>query len=370
MVFSKIVKLIWVGFMKNICFLIGDIGNAGGTERVTTLIANDLCKKDHNVYILSLIDRSTNFFKLEDSIKTYGLYNEEVSFKNNFLGVVWKIRQFVKKNKIDTLIVVDSISCLFTVPALSGLKINHICWEHFNFNVNLGVKTRDLGRRLASRYCNYVVTLTKRDKDLWEQGLKNIKAKIVPIANPTPYENTNSIPNLKYKIVLAMGRLTYQKGFDLLIDAWAIVCEANFDWTLRIVGSGENEDDLKRQTQNLGIEDRVDFISATKNVEQYFRTSSYYCLSSRFEGLPMVLLEAQAFGLPIIAFDCDTGPSELVDSNNGILVEKDNIYQLSAALIESINDSQSKYLIKVNNAISTNRRFTLSNQIGLWLDII
>ena len=356
--------------MKKICFLIGNLDHSGGTERVTSLIANELVKMSYNVSIISLTGGKQPFFELNNSIKTYSLYSDKVSFKTNFLGVVYKLRNFVKKNNVDTFIVVDSISCLFTVPALSGLKINHICWEHFNFNVNLGVKSRDLGRRLAARYCDYVVTLTKRDKYLWEQGLRNIKAEVVPIANPTPYENTNNIPSLEYKTVLAIGRLTYQKGFDLLIDAWVLVCETNLDWRLRIVGNGEDEENLKKQTKNLRIEDRVDFVAATTDVKMHYTTSSFYCLSSRFEGLPMVLLEAQAFGLPIVAFDCDTGPSELVNSKNGILVEKENIEQLSTALTVLINNSELQYLEKVGNTVSTNNKFTVKKQIGLWLDIL
>ena len=356
--------------MKKVCFLIGNLNNSGGTERVTTLIANELVRMSYNVSIISLTGGKQPFFELDNSIRTYSLYSDKVSFKTNFLGVVYKLRNFVKNNKIDSFVVVDSISCIFTVPAFYGLKLNHICWEHFNFDVNLGVKSRDLGRRLAARYCDYVVTLTKRDKELWQQGLKNIKAKIIPIANPTPYVNTNHTPSLEYKTVLAMGRLTYQKGFDLLIDAWALVCKINLDWTLRIVGTGEDEENLKQQAKNLGIEDRVEFVLATKSVEIHYTTSSFYCLSSRFEGLPMVLLEAQAFGLPIVAFDCDTGPSELVNSKNGILVEKENIEKLSIALLSSMDDSESQYMEKVNSAVSTSNKFTVKNQIGLWLDIL
>ncbi|SLJ83939.1 glycosyltransferase family 4 protein [Psychrobacter sp. DAB_AL43B] len=356
--------------MKKICFLIGNLNNSGGTERVTTLIANELAKMNYNIFIISFKGDKEPFFELDDSIKIYSLYSDSISFKTNFFGVIWKLRSFIKNNKVDTLIVVDSISCIFSVPALYRLKINHICWEHFNFNINLGVRSRDLGRKLAARYCDYIITLTQRDKELWEQGLKNIQAKLVPIANPTPYENTNHIPSLEYKTVLAMGRLTYQKGFDLLIDAWAVVCKTNLDWTLRIVGSGEDEENLKQQAKNFSIEDRVNFVPATKNVETHYTTSSFYCLSSRFEGLPMVLLEAQAFGLPIVAFDCDTGPSELVNSKNGMLVEKENIQQLSTALIALMNNSKLQYLKKVNNTVSTNKNFTVKNQIGLWLDIL
>lgn len=357
--------------MKKVCFLIGNLDNSGGTERVATLIANKLVKMSYNVSIISLTGGKCPFFELNDSIRTYSLYPDKVSFKTNFFGVVYKLRDFVKKNKIDSFVVVDSISCVFTVPAFYGLKLNHICWEHFNFNANLGVKSRDLGRRLAAGYCDYVVTLTKRDKELWEQGLKNIKAKIIPIANPTSYENTNHTPSLEYKNVLAMGRLTYQKGFDLLIDAWALVCQTNLDWTLRIVGTGEDEEHLKQQAKNLGIYDRISFVPATKSVELYYTTSSFYCLSSRFEGLPMVLLEAQAFSLPIVAFDCDTGPSEIIDNEvNGFLVNNGNINNLSKAIERIIELDNTLYSELSKNAKTTSSRFLINNIINSWKKII
>lgn len=353
--------------MKKVCFLIGNLDNSGGTERVTTLIANELVKLSYNVSIISLTGGKKPFFELDDSIRTYSLYSDKVSFKTNFFGVVYKLRNFVKNNKIDSFVVVDSISCIFTVPALYGLKINHICWEHFNFNVTLGVKSRDLGRRLAARYCNYVVTLTERDKELWEQGLVNIRAKIVSIANPTPYENMNHIPSLEYKTVLAIGRLTYQKGFDLLIDAWALVCETNFDWTLRIVGSGEDEENLKKQAQSLGIENRIDFVSATKNVEQYFKTSSLYCLSSRFEGFGLVMIEAQSFGLPIVAFNCDVGPADIITNEvNGFLCAVEDISSLSEKILEFIILDKEVYRTFSSEAKESAKRFEIKNIILNW----
>ena len=357
--------------MKKVCFLIGNLDNSGGTERVTTLIANELVKLSYNVSIISLTGGKKPFFELDDSIRTYSLYSDKVSFKTNFFGVVYKLRNFVKNNKIDSFVVVDSISCIFTVPALYGLKINHICWEHFNFNVNLGVKSRDLGRRLAVKYCDYVVTLTRRDKELWEQGLKSIKAKIVPIPNPTPYEDINHIPSLEYKTVLAMGRLTYQKGFDLLLDAWALVCQTNLDWTLRIVGNGEDEKNLKQQAKNLNIEDRVNFLPATKNVELHYKTSSFYCLSSRFEGLPMVLLEAQAFGLPIIAFDCDTGPSEIITHNsNGYICNVNDAKELKEALIKMIDSNQQNFENMCYNSKINSENYKVDKIIEKWKEIL
>lgn len=320
--------------MKKICFLIGNLNSSGGTERVTTLIANALAQKNFQVSILSLTNGKQPFFELVPSIKTYSLYTENISFKKNFLGAVWLIRRFVTQNQIDTLVVVDSISCVFTVPALFGLKVKHICWEHFNFKVNLGVKYRDIGRKWAAKYCDYVVTLTKRDKELWEQGIKNIKAKIIPIANPSPFEVQENIPSLDYKTILCVGRLTYQKGFDLLITAWARVAQQVPDWKIVIVGSGEDEQMLKQMAIDYKVDQSIDFVGQQKNMDQFYRKASFFCMSSRFEGLPMVLLEAQSYGLPIVAFDCDTGPAEIIQDNiNGKLVKNIDINELSQAIL-------------------------------------
>ncbi|WP_440826794.1 glycosyltransferase family 4 protein [Psychrobacter cryohalolentis] len=357
--------------MKKICFLIGNLNNSGGTERVTSLIANELCKKGYMVSILSLVNGAEPFFELNPEVKIYGIYSKHVSFKKNFINVIWKIRKFLKYNKVDTLIVVDSISCMFTVPALMGLKINHLCWEHFNFNVDLGVFFRRLGRRLAARHCNYVVTLTEKDKAFWEDNLTVINSKIVPIVNPSPYGVITHNPSLDLKVVLGMGRLTYQKGFDMLIDAWAEVCLSNFDWKLRIVGSGEDELKLKKQAKELGILERIDFVPVTNDVEKYYSTSSFYCLSSRFEGFGMVMIEAQAFGLPVVAFDCDAGPSDIIEhGKNGYLVEKDNPKLLAHYINLVIEKTDKQYDVMVSDSKCKNDKFILSNVINEWIKII
>lgn len=357
--------------MKKICFLIGNLNSSGGTERVTTLIANALAQKNFQVSILSLADGKQSFFELEPDIKTYSLYPEKISFKKNFLGAVWLIRRFVTQNQIDTLVVVDSISCVFTVPALFGLKVKHICWEHFNFKVNLGVKYRDIGRKWAAKYCDYVVTLTKRDKELWEQGIKNIKAKVIPIANPSPFEVQENIPSLDYKTILCVGRLTHQKGFDLLITAWTKVAQQVPDWKIVIVGSGEDEQMLKQMAKSLGVDDSIIFAGQQKNMSTFYRQASFFCMSSRFEGLPMVLLEAQSYGLPIVAFDCDTGPAEIVQHNiNGLLVESGNINGLTNSLLELINLSNIQYEKMSSNAVENSVRYSVNPILKQWLSII
>lgn len=357
--------------MKNICFLIGDINHSGGTERVTSIIANKVSDAGHQVMILSLSGGLQPFFELNHAIQIYQLFPQKISMKKNYLSAVFKIRKFLKKHQIDTLVVVDSISCVFTVPAVWGLKVNHICWEHFNFNVDLGVQYRQVGRRLAAKYCDHVVTLTQRDQSLWLNGLQQVNAKIQSIANPTPFENITHHPDLNFKTVLALGRFTEQKGFDLLIEAWSIVCQKDSEWSLNLIGGGEDADTLKQQAQDLGISNRIKFIDPTPDVISYYQSSSFYCMSSRFEGLPMVLLEAQAFGLPIVAFDCDTGPAELIHHDElGYLVEPLNTLKLANAMLSMMALDQAQYDDMVT-AIKLNSKNFHSHNIALkWLAIL
>lgn len=358
--------------LKKVCFLIGNLNSSGGTERVTSLVANEISKRtDYQVSILSLVDGLQPFFLLNSNIRTYSLYEKKISFKKNLLGAIWRIRKFIKTHQIDTLIVVDSISCVFTVPALWGVKINHICWEHFNFKNNNNVTYRDLGRKWAAKYCDIVVTLTQRDTELWEKNLKYISAKILSIYNPCSFTKINVKPKQQNKVVLSIGHLTPVKGFDMLIEAWALVCQTNIDWKLKIVGEGSEEYALKELAKKLNIYNRIEFLPATKDIQAYYQTSSIYCLSSRNEGLPMVLLEAQAFGLPIVSFDCDTGPSDIVTHNvSGYLVESNNVIELARYLKQAINMSVKDYYSMSVSAIENNKNFKVELIVDKWISLI
>lgn len=358
--------------MKNVCFLIGNLNNSGGTERVTSLVANEISKREgYKVSILSLVDGLEPFFTLNENISIYSLYEEKISFKKNLFGAIWRIRNFVKKNKIHTLIVVDSISCIFTVPSLWRMQTNHICWEHFNFKNNNGVKYRDIGRKWAAKNCNYVVTLTSKDKKFWQDGLGKSNAKLINIANPSTYVKPHCSASLDSKIVLAVGRLTKVKGFDLLIQAWQKICESNRTWTLYIVGGGPEEENLKNLVNKLGIENRVVFTGMTHNVGLYYAKSSIFCLSSRNEGLPMVLLEAQSYGLPIVSFDCNTGPSELVEHGiNGFLVPPEDISSMQYYLEKAMSLEARRYNEMMINSLNNIEKFSIQNIVNEWCDII
>lgn len=357
--------------MKEICFLVGNLNESGGTERVPTLIANKLVTMGYDVSVLNLVGGQDPFFSLDSRVKIFSLYEKKLSFKKNYLGAVYKIRNFVKEKRITHLIVVDSGNCLFTIPALVYLDITHICWEHFNFKNNNGAKQRDWSRILAAKYCDYVITLTNRDKQFWYQGINKVKAKIVTIPNPQPYEHISSCPSKSNKVVLAVGRLLPVKGYILLLNAWKEVAKKFPDWQLNIVGEGSERSNLTEFININNLHNSVKLLGNTKNVAQYYERASIYCLSSYHEGFPMVLLEAQAFGLPIVAFDCDTGPSDIVIQGiNGLLVPPADCQKLSESLIKLMSTPTEQYNDMVVASKKAAQKFTIDNIIVSWINIL
>lgn len=358
--------------MKKICFLIGNINLTGGTERVTSVVANGLCQENkYEVSILSLFEGMQPAFSIDSKISLFSLFKEKKSMKAMFLAAIWKIRQFVIQHKIDTLIVVDSISCVFTVPALFGLKIKHICWEHFNFKITLGTNFRNIGRKLSTIGCDKIIVLTSMDKIMWTQKYPYAEKKIEVISNPLPFKNdiNNITSNLNSKIVLAVGRLVYEKGFDLLLDSWAKL-KAKEEWNLTIVGSGVELDNLSDQAKILGIESSVSFVPSTNKIEEYYQKASFFCLPSRIEGFGMVIIEAQFFGLPVIAFDIETGPKELVVDNTGYLVTPYDTQNFSEKMFKLMTISQSLRYKMEQDCLNNVQKFNIKKILDCWKGIL
>lgn len=355
--------------MKKICFFTGNLNLSGGTERVCSTIANALQEQGYEVSVINLHEGEKPFFPLHKEINNKQLFSKRVSFSKNYIQVVKKLRSFCKTNSIDTLVIVESMLALFSVPALAGLGIKHICWEHFNFNVDLGQKKRRFARQLAARFCDWVVVLTEQDCAYWLQHSRH-KGQIVAIPNPLPFPIQDAhTPSQESRIVLSVGRLTPQKGFDLLLAAWKEVAPFAPLWRLRIIGDGEDRAKLQKLCKEYAIEDTVDWIGRTADVATHYREAAIYCLSSRFEGFGMVLLEAMAFSLPCVAFDCEAGPAELLADTGALLVEPENTNKLAQALLYLIQNPQDRTIISEASKIKATQ-YSINSLIKKWIKII
>jgi len=305
---------------------------------------------------------------LNKEVEVVSLFNTTGRTLYRTPHIIYKLRKLLKEKCIDTLIVVETMSVLFTLPATFGLPVKHICWEHFNFNNDLGKSGRRLARQLAARYCDSVVTLTERDKQYWLQGTRH-NSQITAIANPCPFPVKEYTKKENTKIVLAVGRLTNIKGFDMLLEAWIQVNLSMPDWKLKIVGEGEDRAELTHFIEKNKLTDSVELVGNTDDVSQYYIQAEIFCLSSRFEGFPMVLLETLAFGLPVVSFDCDTGPAEVLEDTGSILVPQSDVSLLAESLVNLMNDEERRKVIS-SQSKEKSKVYQPHNIISQWIVLL
>ena len=351
-----------------ICFFTSSISLSGGTERVCLNIANKLASLGYEISILSFYgDKS--YFPLDERVKTLKLYDKKYSFSLFAPIVAMKLRSVIKEINPDVLISVDAALFVYSFFSTFCLKIRRIVWEHFNFTVTLDAKIRVMGRKLAAKFAETVIVLTKRDKELWLEGL-NCKCQIVVINNPTPFE-ISYVSEPRQNIILSVGRFTSQKGFDRLLKIWKLIQDSGItNWVLKIVGSGELQQLLNSQIISLNIENSAFLIPATTDIQSHYKQAQIYAMTSRFEGFPMVLLEAQSFGLPMVAFDCLTGPAEIIiDNRNGLLVEDGDINTFAEKLITVMQNSDMRRQMS-DHALESGQKYQLKNIITHWIDLL
>lgn len=357
--------------MKKICFLNGNMSRAGGTERVTSMIANELVKDSaYEIHVLSVTNPTmTSFFELHSSVyQATLLRKEDVDLKYDYFKIVKKLRQYLKTHQIDILIEVDVICNLYTIPATRWTKVKTISWEHFNYYSNNGSRLRDLSRKLTKYFSTHIVTLTEQDRRNYQEHL-GIKDKITCIYNPI-----EKIPNTTYKSeskkIISVGRLMYQKGFDMLCDVAKDVLTKHPDWTWLIIGEGAERPLLEKKIKEYQLEGRLILTGNQKEMNHYYENSALFVMTSRYEGLPMTLLEAKSYQLPIVSFDCQTGPADLIlPSENGYLVKMGDNKVMEQKINELIENPSLRVTFS-SNALKDIKRFEMHEVISKWISLL
>lgn len=364
-----------------IVYLIAGTYNAGGMERVLANKANWLATHGHEVTVVTTDQRGRpTFFRLDDSIACYDLAVNYETDNGRLLSKLLRyparqlrhralLSRLLKQLKAD--IVVSMFCNDATVLPLINDGSKKILEAHFSRFKRLQYGRQGLwrmadiwrsgnDRRTAARYDRFVV-LTKEDKNYWGD-----MPNVTVIHNARTFSFTRPA-QLDSKTVIAVGRYCHQKGFDRLIAAWGIVCCKIEGWRLEIVGDGDLRQELLNQTERLGLSGKVVLRKVPADgMEAVYTNASIMAMSSRYEGLPMVLLEAQAAGLPIVSFACKCGPRDIVeDGVNGFLVEENNIQGLADALIRLIrHDDLRKRMGKA--AYRNSERFSMSVIMKQW----
>lgn len=345
-----------------ITIVLGGISDGNGTDRAVVNLANSLCEysNDYKVQLVSCCTPkgTKSYFELNENIK---LYNLDLNIQNKFAYVklIKLLNQICNETHTDFLLgTTHAFNSILPFVKCNGIK--RIGCEHMNFDA--APFYSKIARRFAYPKLNAVILLTEADRKHYS-FCKN--TYVIPNC-VNIYEESSTCKNT---IMLAVGRYTYQKGFDMLIDAFSIAKEKCPGWKLRIVGGGEDEELLRKKIKIYHLEDKVELVPFTKNIKSEYLNAGMYLLSSRFEGFVLVLVEAKEAGLPTVAFNCPEGPADIVcNGKDGFLVEPNNINEFAKYMIKLANDEQ---LRKQFGAYGKEdiKRISPENVFNLWNDL-
>lgn len=361
---------------------------AGGVERVLTLKANYFA--EHFGYDVTIIltegKGKSPFYPLSDRIKVVNL---DIGFEKlwncSFLKKIFvylkKQRQYKKALTAELMKLCPDITVSLLrreINFLIGIKdgskkigelhVNRLNYRNFEANDTNFIKQlfaklwmSNLVKQLK-RLDRFVV-LTEEDKLAWQE-LKNVSVIPDPLSFVPTAQST-----LGVKRVIAVGRYVYQKGFDLLLQAWAKIERQCSDWMLVVYGDGDRAP-YEQMMRNLGIDtSRCLLNGPTTDIQREYVNSSLFVFTSRFEGFGMVLVEAMACGLPVVSFACPCGPKDIVrDGEDGFLVENGNIDELVQQLMKLMVDHRLRTAF-ARHAQQNAQRFNIEQTALRWKSV-
>ena len=356
-------------------YITNAIDGSGGLERVlavkTKVLAEDF---GYEIHIITLNQKSkTNlFFPFSKKIIQHNIEvaGNPVHYLSKYSAGIKKV---VSEVKPDTILVCDDGLKAFFLPRILGAKIPIIYERHVSklieisenqsFIKSIFTKAKFyLMDVLAKDFTKFIV-LTEGNKNEWKS--KNVQV----IPNPLPFfpDEKSTLTNKK---VIAVGKQSYQKGFDRLLNAWALLGEEFQDWQLHIYGKLDENLGLEKLAEQLKIKDQVFFHAPEKKIEEKYAESSIFVLSSRYEGFGMVLIEAMSFGIPCVSFDCNYGPSDIIRNNeDGFLVTNGN-EKVFAEKLQMLMMNEILRKEMGGNARRNVERFLPENVLKMWDELI
>lgn len=339
--------------ITKIAYIYPALSTVGGADRIITEKANYFADiKGYDVSIITTHQNGTQiYFPLSPKVNHIDLdINFNTQYKHSFLIRGWiyfKLLRKYKKKLSETLL---SLRPDFTITTISrdidfltsikdgSIKIAeahnakpflrnlHLMQQRgFPYQIISKIWTKKIEKAISN--FSALVVLTEKDMNDWD-GI--LKATVIP--NSVAFYPSR-VSDCKNKRIISIGRLTEQKGYDLLINAWVQIAKKYPEWELVIYGEGEDYYKLKREIEKLNLQNSFILNKPVSNIMDKYLNSSFYVLSSRFEGFGLVLIEAMACGLPCIAFDCPNGPADIIkNGEDGILVKNGDIEALIQAM--------------------------------------
>ena len=318
---------------------------AGGIERVSSLIMNEMIRRGHQVFLLTWDQAdSTTHYILNPKIKWIKLNIGEARNKANWhirVSRQIKIRKITKELKPSVAIGFQVGTFIAIRSALLGLGIPIIAAERnspdlFKFQ-RKGLRNKFFSS-IALLFASRITIQFENYKEKYPFFLRGLMSTI---HNPVEAINKPALPNENEyvpKRILNVGRLSYQKNQLFLIRSFALISRQNPDWILTIVGEGEYRERIQSLIIQEKLQDRIELIGAVKDVDFWYKKSSFLALPSLWEGFPNVLVESFRQGLPAIGLQKTSGVNQLIKHNHNGLLVKDKEHNFASAMQKMINN--------------------------------
>ncbi|WP_396638153.1 glycosyltransferase family 4 protein [Maribacter sp. R77961] len=346
-------------------FIIGSL-RSGGAERVVVNLANHLASKNHEIRIITFIDG--DFYDLNPRINRIRFHKKRI-IQQAIPRALFNLARFYKKKKNRPNVISSHIGLMgmATIPIAKLYKIKIIVSEHSNHLRFINNFSNRIVWDFLYPKVNAITILTRYDLEYFKQKNENV----IVMENPCSFRPSKGLD--KEKTILAVGNMNRyeEKGFDNLLKGLAKVLPENKEWKVKLVGGGDNGiSTLKELVKDLKIEHFVTFTGFRNDVNFLMQKSEIFVLSSKYEGMPMALLEALSQEMACIAYDCVSGPSDIINSGeNGILVENQNLDKLISNIVKVMKDDELRNNLG-RNGFQNLKRYDISEVGDKWIKLI
>ncbi|RAK22500.1 glycosyltransferase involved in cell wall biosynthesis [Flavobacterium aquaticum] len=332
----------------------------GGLERVfgtTTKMLHDEGIEVHTIVLEDKIE-----FEFAGQLVSFGKYSKFIKY--------FKLKNYLKKEKFDYVIdfrhrINPKMEWVFLHFIYQNVKT--IYTIHSSKLENYLTENKWIAKLILQKAYK-VVAVSNGVKQKIEIEFKNSAIEVIP--NSFDFKTPSNSEILPFKYVIAVGRLVKLKQFDKLIESYSKSHLPEKNIHLVILGTGEEQANLEKKICDFNLQTVVHLLGFKENVYDYISKAKFLVLSSQYEGFSMVILEALSLGVPVISFDCEYGPRELIHNNsNGILVENQNFDELTRKLDIFVED-EILYQDCKNNAVSSVAKFHSSVIVNQWLQIL
>ncbi len=358
-----------------IAFVAASLG-PGGSERIISRLASEFARRDHGVGLITLASREGDFYTVDSRVERVGLglmapsRSAAASLGNNAKRLL-SLRRILLSLAPDVVVSFVDRTNVLALAACLGMRVRVVVCERCDPTQQPRSRPWDFARSKLYRLASAVVVQTPTVAE-WAYSLA-ARERVVVIPN---FVDEPSLPggtawwSGDRSRIVAIGRLSAEKGFDLLLAAFARVAAVHPEWDLHIAGDGPLRTELKQLARALGLADRVVFHGLVTDVGGLLRSARIFTLPSRNEGFPNVLLEAMAHGVAPVSFDCPSGPRHIIrDGFDGVLVPPENVQRLAEALGHLIVDPVLRARL-ARNGLDVIRRFGFAPVFLMWQAVI